>query len=576
MEDLRDPTAIVQLKIRMREPLRARLEEEAKFHGRSINSEVVDRLARSFERQDLFSEMLGFSHDSHLAGVLMMLGSVMEQVGYLHTKPQQSRSRLGSRWAEDPEAFDQAALAAITLLNAARPRPESGTPSTKLTRQSREVVREMLSALRHNDEHPIPFTRTTIKLRSLLGSIADRLAPRLPLGGKPPDAASLTQLLQDAGVAIAEKVYNIVKISIHHPSKEEIASVVVSELTSWVQVDFSMRGNITRRGKNSWRLKFDVGADEFGHRKTRYVTVKGKRQDAQRELTRVLAAADAGTLPEPSKVTVAEYVREWLDGTHDLSPKTAERYRELAEQQIIPHLGAVSLQRLKPAHVRAWHSTLIKGGGKGGRALAPRTVGHAHRVLHRTLQRAVEGETLARNVASVIPPPKVEEQEIGILGADQIAAVMDKLKGHPLYAISALALSTGMRRGELLAVQWDDCDFDALSVRVERSLEQTGAGLRFKGPKTKSRPPHHLTATERRRDPRTHRRQQFEVRLALGMGNRPPTRSYSATRTDRHYRRTTSPGDGKTPAYHSAYHGWPSTLYATHMPPPSSLPAWTW
>ena len=100
------------------------------------------------------------------------------------------------------------------------------------------------------------------------------------------------------------------------------------------------RGNITRRGKNSWRLKFDVGADASGKRITRYVTVKGKRQDAQRELTRLLGAADAGTLPEPSKVTVAEYIRKWLDGNHELAPKTVERYRELAEGQIIPYLGA--------------------------------------------------------------------------------------------------------------------------------------------------------------------------------------------------------------------------------------------
>jgi len=89
------------------------------------------------------------------------------------------------------------------------------------------------------------------------------------------------------------------------------------------------RGNITRRGKNSWRLKFEVGVD--GKRKTRYVTVKGKFKDAQRELTRVLGAADAGTLPEPSKTTVAASLRKWLDTNHGLSPKTVERYRELAE-----------------------------------------------------------------------------------------------------------------------------------------------------------------------------------------------------------------------------------------------------
>jgi integrase len=279
-----------------------------------------------------------------------------------------------------------------------------------------------------------------------------------------------------------------------------------------------MRGNITRRGKNSWRLKFDVGADAAGRRKTRYVTVKGKRQDAQRELTRLLAAADAGTLPEPSKVTLGQYLREWLEGAHDLSPKTAERYRELAEQQIIPHLGSMQLQRLKPAHVRSWHDSLITGGGRGGRPLAARTVGHAHRVLHRALQRALESETLNRNVASIIRPPKVEMAEIEILDAEQVALVLHRLSGHDLFPIAALALATGMRRGELLGLQQIDIDLDAFAVQIERSLEETAQGLRLKPPKTKhgrrtiSLPPSTVAVL------RDHRVKQLERRLALGLG----------------------------------------------------------
>ncbi len=87
------------------------------------------------------------------------------------------------------------------------------------------------------------------------------------------------------------------------------------------------RGSIRRRGKHSWQIRFDDGVDAAGRRKTRSFHVKGRRQDAQRELTRLMAATDAGTLPEPSKATVAEYLREWLDGPHELSPKTAERYK---------------------------------------------------------------------------------------------------------------------------------------------------------------------------------------------------------------------------------------------------------
>jgi integrase len=279
-----------------------------------------------------------------------------------------------------------------------------------------------------------------------------------------------------------------------------------------------MRGSIQRRGKRSWRIRFEDGIDTAGRRKRRELTFKGSRQDALRELTRLLGAADAGTLPDPSKTTIAEYLREWLDGTHGLSPKTAERYRELADFQIIPHLGGEVLQRLKPKQVQDWHNTLKKSGSKSGRPLSAHRVGHAHRVLHRALQRAVESEVLARNVATIISPPKVEEQEIEILTAGQIAQVIDKLAGHPLYEIAVVDLATGMRRGEILAVRLSNVDLEGAKIRVERSLEETKEGLRFKPPKTAhgkrtiSLPPNAVTLL------REHRRKLLETRMAWGLG----------------------------------------------------------
>ena len=83
-----------------------------------------------------------------------------------------------------------------------------------------------------------------------------------------------------------------------------------------------------------------------------------------KELTRRLAAADAGTLPDPSKITIAEYLRNWLDTDIDFSAKTKERYRELAELQIIPHLGNTLLQQLKPKQVGDWHKTILETGAK--------------------------------------------------------------------------------------------------------------------------------------------------------------------------------------------------------------------
>lgn len=174
-----------------------------------------------------------------------------------------------------------------------------------------------------------------------------------------------------------------------------------------------MKGTIIRRGKSSWRLKFDIGHDASGNRQIRYLTVRGKRQDAERELSKQLNSFHQGTSVEPSKITVADYMRGHLDRLI-VSPKTLERYRELTEQQIIPHLGAFVLQKLRPAHVEEWHSILLQRGGKNSKPLSARTVGHAHRVLHGALVKATATETVSRNVASFIHPPKIETEEVEI------------------------------------------------------------------------------------------------------------------------------------------------------------------
>ncbi len=275
-----------------------------------------------------------------------------------------------------------------------------------------------------------------------------------------------------------------------------------------------MSGNITRRGAHSWRLKFEGGERDpvTGKRKTRYITVRGTKKDAQRELIRVLAQVENGTAVDPLRVTVAEYLHDWLDADEGLSPKTLERYRQLAERQIIPHLGAALLQKLRPAQVHDWHNLLLKTG------LAARTVGHAHRVLHRGLARAVTLEITSRNVAHAVPPPKPDAAEVAILSAAEIGPFLTKLDGHPLHSIAVLALGTGMRRGEICGLAWGALDLDAATVRVERSLEETATGLRIKPPKTRHG---HRTISLPAgvvETMRAHRRHQAEQRLLLGLG----------------------------------------------------------
>ena len=281
-----------------------------------------------------------------------------------------------------------------------------------------------------------------------------------------------------------------------------------------------MRGNITRRGKSSWRLKFDLGTDPAtGERRTEYVTVKGTKKDAEKELNKRLAQLDGGSYVARSGETVAEHVRGWLAGNLDLAETTRERFGRLVEKQIVPHLGTVHLQQLRPAQVSAWHITLRTAGGKDGQPLSPATVRQAHRVLHLALAAALEDEKVARNVASGRKLPKAAAKETHILQEGEIAPVLDALAGHWLLPIAVLAVGTGMRQGELMGLQWRDIDLDAGTVHVAHSLEETKAhGLRLKKPKTKagvrtiSLPASAVAALK------AHRSQQLEQRLALGMG----------------------------------------------------------
>jgi integrase len=132
-------------------------------------------------------------------------------------------------------------------------------------------------------------------------------------------------------------------------------------------------------------------------------------------------------------------------------------------------------------------------------------------------------ELVIRNVATAEQPPRVEAEEIIILGADDVKALVDRLRGRAMYPVAITALFTGLRRGELLALRWSDVELDAAEkhLRVRRTVEETKAGLRLKSPKTR-------TSTREVSLPeivvealREHRKRQLEQRLALGLGKLP-------------------------------------------------------
>jgi integrase len=248
-----------------------------------------------------------------------------------------------------------------------------------------------------------------------------------------------------------------------------------------------MKGSLTKRGKRSWRIKYDVPRDG-GARQIRYCTVRGTRRDAEQKLAELVASVGTGTHIEANKITVGELVRERIDvweAAGEVSLRVAARYRELFENQIAPHLGSKLVQRLHTRDIEQWHLTLRTSGRVGGGPLASRTVLHAHRVLSKALKDAARHDVVHRNVASVQGSPGVPDDEIVI--AQDVPGLVAKLRGNRFYPLVIVALFTGMRLGEILALRRNRVDLDRRVAQVREALSYNRAhAFRFKVPKTKA------------------------------------------------------------------------------------------
>jgi len=277
-----------------------------------------------------------------------------------------------------------------------------------------------------------------------------------------------------------------------------------------------MKGHIRQRGRNSFELKFDAGRDPAtGKRRIQYASFKGTKREAQIKLAALITSVGAGSYVEPSKSTVAEFVRGRVDqwqAAGDISARTAQRYRQLVENQIAPHIGSKVLQKLSRLDIEGWHNAL-----QGG--LAARTIGHAHRVLSKALSDAESDGLVVRNVCKLRKAPKVAESEMAI--AQDVPGLVAKLRGSRLYVPAMVALFTGMRLGEVLALRWGRVDLDSKVVQVREALEPTKAGIRFKAPKSKAGR-RDITLPDLLVDTlREHRRAALEFRMQLGAGRLP-------------------------------------------------------
>ena len=277
------------------------------------------------------------------------------------------------------------------------------------------------------------------------------------------------------------------------------------------------RGTVRRRGKK-WIIIAD--APRVADEPRRQKTFSGYRtkSDAERDLARIMSEMYGGSFIEPSSMTLCEYLRYWLDAyaSVNVSAKTLERYREIIERAIIPVLGHVKLTKLSPGAIQVFYSTQMTSGGMRGGPLSARTVLHYHRVLHEALRHAVKWQMLSRSPADAVEPPRAKGVVVRPLDERECDSLMRAVKSTAYELPVFLAIWTGMRRGEILALRWSDIDLDRGLATVTRTLQQTAEGISFKEPKSSKSRRQIALSPETVLMLKAHKARQATTRLLLG------------------------------------------------------------
>ncbi|MCT9090486.1 site-specific integrase [Streptomyces sp. ASQP_92] len=303
-------------------------------------------------------------------------------------------------------------------------------------------------------------------------------------------------------------------------------------------------GTITKRKDGRYHAAAYVYRPD-GTRVRKFVYGK-TRDEVADKLTEIQEKTRQGIPAATSAMSFGDYLTYWLSAVAParLKPATLNSYEGLTRLYIRPALGKKKLNRLSPADVRLFLLEFKSGCLcclRGVDAARPegertccavrqcckrrpsaRTVQYTHAVLRSALQQAVREELIARNVARIVETPTIERQEVHPLDAGEARLLLKTARPHRLYALWLLLISTGLRRGEALALTWSDINLENGQLRVRRNLQRIKRELLFGTPKTArsirtvSLPKHCVAAL------RAHAAQQTRERAVAGEKWKPP------------------------------------------------------
>ena len=264
-------------------------------------------------------------------------------------------------------------------------------------------------------------------------------------------------------------------------------------------------GTIRKRSDARWegRVTLDDGKKKCFYGKT--------RQEVARRLAEALRDKEQGMPIVGERQTIKQFLLAWLESIKPVvRPQTWVYYECFVRLHIIPILGKTTLSKLTAQQIQLLYSKKLKEG------LSSSSVHHLHATLHKALSNAVRLSLVQRNVADLVDPPRMARHDYVTLSSEDARKFLMEASTDRLEALYVLALTTGMRRGELLGLRWKDVDLDRGSLQVKQILQEVNGNLIFSEPKTDQSRRKVMLANVAVEALQRHLVKQNEERLVLG------------------------------------------------------------
>jgi integrase len=232
-----------------------------------------------------------------------------------------------------------------------------------------------------------------------------------------------------------------------------------------------VKGSIKKNNKTGkWDFVIDIGNDSItGKRKQKRRRGFASKKAAETALIQLKNESLQGTYIEPTQQKYCDYFNEWLSGkAHNISSQTLQNYKSYFSKHINSVFGQVPLSKINPLLVQKFITTLRE------KKLSDSTIKRIFSVVNTSLNNAVKMELIAKNPASVIEKPAVKVKEMKIWDIEEVTNFLQKSKNSPYYIAFLLAITTGMRQGEILGLRWKDVDLDGGVLYVKQTLSHDG------------------------------------------------------------------------------------------------------